>query len=250
MGELEGKAAIVTGSGRGIGRAIALAFAKEGASVVVNVSRSVDQMNEVVNEIRSFGGKAIGVVADVSKYSEAGKLVNEAIKSFGKVDILVNNAGIARPAMSYKITEEEWSSVINVNLTGTMNCIRAVAPHMIERKYGRIINISSVTGETGLIGNISYAASKAGMLAITKTAAKELARYGILVNAVCPGFIETAMTEWLKEPKFAEKWLPRIPLGRLGKPEEVASLVVFLASDKCSYMTGSVIYIDGGLTLL
>jgi 3-oxoacyl-[acyl-carrier protein] reductase len=152
--------------------------------------------------------------------------------------------------MCYKITEEEWNTVININLTGTLNCIRAAAPHMIERKTGKIINIASIAGRDGMIGNINYAASKAGMFAITKTAAKELARYGITVNAVAPGFIETAMTEWLKEPRFQETYLPRIPLRRLGKPEEVASLVLFLASDKCNYITGEIIAIDGGLVMI
>ncbi|MEM1515672.1 MAG: SDR family oxidoreductase [Candidatus Bathyarchaeia archaeon] len=217
---------------------------------MVNVSKNIEEMNKVVEEISALGRRTIGVVADVSKYSEAKRLIRETIRNFGKVDILVNNAGIARSAMCYKITEEEWNTVINLNLTGTMNCIRAVAPHMMERRYGRIINISSISGEMGLMGNINYAASKAGILAITKTAAKELAKYGILVNAVCPGFIETTITEWLKEPRFTEIWLPRIPLERLGRPEEVAAVVVFLASDKCNYMTGSVIYVDGGLALL
>jgi 3-oxoacyl-[acyl-carrier protein] reductase len=250
LGEFSGKVAIVTGSGRGIGRAIALAFAREGADIVVNVSRSVEQMNEVVKDIESLGRKALGIVADVSSFSEAEKLVKSAIVHFGKVDILVNNAGIARPAMCYKLTEEEWNSVMNVNLTGTINCIRAVAPHMIERKTGKIINIASIAGRDGMIGNINYAASKAGIFGITKTAAKELARYGINVNAVAPGFIETAMTEWLKEPEFHEKYLPRIPLGRLGKPEEVAELVLFLASNKSNYITGEIIAIDGGFVMV
>ncbi|PUA33008.1 MAG: beta-ketoacyl-ACP reductase [Candidatus Terraquivivens tikiterensis] len=250
MGELDGKVAIVTGSGRGIGRAIALALASKGADVVVNVSKSVEEMNRVVKEIKDLGRKAIGIVADVSRMSEAEKLIKETIGSLGKVDILVNNAGIARPAMCYKITEEEWSSVINVNLTGTLNCIRAVAPHMIERRTGKIINIASIAGRDGMIGNINYAASKAGIFGLTKTAAKELARYGITVNAVAPGFIETAMTEWLKEPKFQEKYIPRIPLGRIGKPEEVAALVVFLASDKSNYITGEIIALDGGLVMI
>jgi 3-oxoacyl-[acyl-carrier protein] reductase len=250
LGEFSGKVAVVTGSGRGIGRAIALAFAREGADVVVNVSKSVEQMNEVIEEIEKLGGRALGIVADVGRFSDAERLIKKAIDRFGKIDILVNNAGIARPAMCYKITEEEWNTVININLTGTLNCIRAAAPHMIERKTGKIINIASIAGRDGMIGNINYAASKAGIFAITKTAAKELARYGITVNAVAPGFIETAMTEWLKEPRFQEAYLPRIPLGRLGKPEEVASLVLFLASDKCNYITGEIIYIDGGLVMI
>lgn len=250
MKRFNGKVAVVTGSGRGIGRAIALAFAREGADVVVNVSKNIEQMNEVVRAIENLGGRAIGIRADVSSMPDAEKLINSAINHFGKVDILVNNAGIALPAMCYKITEEEWNNVISVNLTGTLNCIRAVAPHMIQRKTGKIINISSIAGRDGMIGNINYAASKAGIFGITKTAAKELAKYGINVNCVAPGFIETEMTEWLKEPKFQEMYLPKIPLRRLGKPEEVASLVLFLASEESDYITGEIIAIDGGFVMV
>ncbi|MEM2425282.1 MAG: 3-oxoacyl-[acyl-carrier-protein] reductase [candidate division WOR-3 bacterium] len=247
MGRFSGKVVVVTGSGRGIGRAIALAFAKEGADVVVNASRNVEEVNEVVEEIKKMGGRAIGVIADVSKWEEAQMLIQKAIEHFGKVDILVNNAGIARPAMCYKMNEEEWDTVINVNLKGAFNCIRAVAPYMIERRYGKIINISSVAGRDGLVGNINYAASKGGLDSLTKTAAKELGRYGINVNAVAPANIETKMTEWLKDPKFQERYLPRIPLGRFGKPEDVAPLVLFLASDEASYIAGEIISVDGGM---
>jgi len=250
MVKFSGKVVVITGSGRGIGRSIALAFAREGAEVVVNVSRSVEEMNVVVKEIENLGRRALGIVADVSQWYDAEKLIKGAVDRFGKLDILVNNAGIARPAMCYKLTNEEWNRVINVNLTGTLNCIRAIAPHMIERRSGRIINISSIAGRDGMIGNINYAASKAGVFGITRTAAKELAQYGINVNSVAPGFIETQMTEWLKETKFREKYLPCVPLSRFGKPEEVASLVLFLASDDSNYITGQTIAIDGGMTML
>lgn len=249
LGSFSGKVVVVTGAGRGIGRAIAVAFASEGADVVVNVGRSIQQMNEVVKEIVNMGRRALGIVADVSRFCDAERMIKDTIDNFGKVDVLVNNAGIARPAMCHKITEGEWNEVISVNLTGTLNCIRAVAPYMIERKTGKIINVASIAGRDGMVGNINYAASKAGIFGITKTAAKELAQYNITVNAVAPGMIETQMTEWLKDPRFREKYLSRIPLGRIGQPEEVASLVLFLASDKSDYITGEIIAIDGGLTM-
>jgi len=249
MGRFSGKVVVVTGSGRGIGHVVALAFAREGADVVVNVSRSVEEMNEVVKEIETLGRRALGIIANVANRADAENVIKATIDHFGKVDILVNNAGVGRPAMCHKMTEEEWDAVINVNLKGTFNCIRAVAPHMIERKTGKIINISSIAGRDGMIGNINYSASKAGVDGITRTAAKELGRYGINVNAVAPGLIETRMTEWLKEPKFRDRYLPRIPLGRFGKPNDIVPMVLFLASDESNYITGQIFAIDGGMTM-
>jgi len=246
LGKFDGKVVIVTGSGRGIGKAIALAFAREGANVVVNVSRSVEEGQKVVDEIKAMGREAILVQANVAKIEEVEKMVKITLEKFGKIDILVNNAGINRPAMVYKMKKEEWDEVIDVNLKGVFNCIRLVAPHMIERKQGKIINVSSTAAEHGLIGNSNYAASKAGVNALTKTAALELARYGINVNAVEPFIIETRFTEWVKDPRFKDKYLSRIPLGRFGKPEDVAGAVLFLASDEASYITGKTIEIDGG----
>lgn len=246
-GIFEGKVCIVTGSGRGIGRAIALAFAQEGADVTVNVSRNMDQANEVVEEIEKMGRRAIAVKADVSVREDAVALVKATIDAFGKVDILVNNAGIARPALLNKMTEEEWDKVIEVDLKGVFNCIQAVIPYMIKQRYGKIINISSTSALIGFTGNANYAAAKAGCEALTKTAAKEFAKYGIYVNCVAPGLIETEMSKAIREnPKLKQKYLSWTLLGRFGKPEEVAAAVLFLASDKASYITGQTLYVDGG----
>jgi len=241
------KVAIVTGSGRGIGRAIALAFAREGADVTVNASRRIEEAQEVVKEIERLGSRAIFVKADVSLKSEAIKLVRATIDAFGKVDILVNNAGIADPALLHQMTEDQWDRVIAVILKGTFNCIQAVVPYMIKQNYGKIINISSTAARIGFTGNINYAAAKAGCEAITKTAAKELAKYGIYVNCVSPGIIETEMSKGITEnPKLREKYLSWTLLRRFGKPEEVAAAVLFLASDEASYITGQTLYVDGG----
>jgi 3-oxoacyl-[acyl-carrier protein] reductase len=247
MRRFDGKVAVITGSGRGIGLAIATAFAKEGSDLVVNVKNNVNELDEAVRKLRSEGHGVLGVQADVASWEDAGRLIKNAIEYFGRIDVLINNAGISRPAMCYKMTEADWDSVINVNLKGTFNCIRLIAPHMIDRKSGKIINISSVAGRDGMIGNINYSSSKAGIDGLTRTASKELARHGIKVNAVAPGFIMTQFTRWLEEPRFRDKYLPKIPLGRFGKPEEVASLVLFLASDESNYITGQIIAVDGGM---
>lgn len=244
---MTGKVAVVTGSGRGIGRAIALALGREGANVAVNVGRNLNEGNSVVEEIKASGRRSIMVKADVANEAECEKLVKRVLDNFGKVDIFINNAGVADPALSYKMTKEQWDAVISVNLTGVFNCFRIIAPLMIEKKYGKIINISSVAGIDGLVGNINYSTSKGGLLAFTRTAASELGRYGINVNCVAPGVIETQMTRWLKMPKQREKYLSRIPLGRFGKPEDVASVVLFLVSEEANYITGQVIRVDGGI---
>ena len=246
---LEGKVAVITGAGQGLGRAYALVFAKQGADIVVN-DVNEENANSVVKEVEEIGRKAIAVVVSVDTMENGEKLINTALEKFAKVDILVNNAGITRTAMLHKMTKEEWDQVISVNLTGVYNCLRAVAPHMMERKYGKIISVTSVAGIRGTMGQINYGAAKAGVIGLTKSAARELARYGINVNAVAPGVIETAMTKVIRDnEKFSKKYLSDIPLGRFGTPEDVANVAAFLASDDAAYMTGQVVSVDGGIIM-
>ena len=246
---LDGKVAVVTGAGQGLGRGYALEFAKQGADVAVN-DVNLDNAEGVAKEIEGMNRKGIAVKAGVDSREEAQKLIDTAIEKLGKVDILVNNAGITRTAMLHKMTKEEWDQVISVNLTGVFNCIQAVAPHMMANKYGKIINVTSVAGVRGTMGQINYGAAKAGVIGITKSAARELARHGINVNAVAPGVIETAMTEVIRStPKFRDKFLSEIPLGRFGQPEDVAKVAAFLASDDAAYMTGQVLMVDGGIII-
>jgi len=244
--KLSGRVAIVTGSSRGIGRAIAIELAKEGASIVINNDKSVQEALETVEAIKKLGRRAIYFKADVSNIEETDEMFSAVMKEFGKVDILINNAGIIKDAFLEKMNMEDWHSVLSVVLTGTYNCTKSAVDFMKQQKYGRIINIASVVGQMGNIGQANYAAAKAAVIGFTKTIAKECAKYGVTVNAVSPGFIETAMLK--KIPlDVVPKILSQIPLGRFGKPEEVAKLVVFLASDDASYITGQVLNINGGL---
>jgi 3-oxoacyl-[acyl-carrier protein] reductase len=243
-----GKVALITGASRGIGRAIALKFAEQGARVVVNYAGSREAAEEVVSSIRAIGGEAIAVQADVSRADDAERLVAAAMETFGQVDILVNNAGITRDNLLIRMKEEEWDAVINTNLKGVFHCTKAVARPMMKQRSGRIINIASVVGLMGNPGQANYVAAKAGVIGLTKTAAKELASRGITVNAVAPGFIETDMTDAL-EDTYKERLFAQIPLGRLGKPEDVAGVVLFLASDAAAYMTGQVLTVDGGMVM-
>lgn len=240
------KVAIVTGAGRGIGRAVALALAAQGAKVVVNYSRSAEAAEEVVNKILGFGGEAIAVQADVANATQVDALLTQTKEKFGKVDILVNNAGITRDKLIQRMTEEDWDSVLDTNLKGTFLCCKAVARLFVNQRGGIIVNIGSVNGKVGAAGQSNYSASKAGMIGLTKSLAKELGGRNVRVNAVAPGFIETEMTGGLKE-EFKDAVIKQIPLARLGSAEDVAGVVLFLCSDAASYIQGEVITVDGGL---
>ncbi|MCC5636455.1 3-oxoacyl-[acyl-carrier-protein] reductase [Nostoc sp. CHAB 5844] len=244
---LQGKVAIVTGGSRGIGRAIALELAKYGASVVVNYASSSTAADNVVTEIRSVGGEAIALQADVSQADQVDALINATTEKFGRVDILVNNAGITRDTLLLRMKPEEWQAVIDLNLTGVFLCTRAVSKIMLKQRSGRIINIASVAGQMGNPGQANYSAAKAGVIGFTKTVAKELSTRGVTVNAVAPGFITTDMTSNLSN---TEEILKYIPLGRYGQPEEVAGMVRFLAADPAAtYITGQVFNVDGGMVM-
>jgi 3-oxoacyl-[acyl-carrier protein] reductase len=245
---LKEKCAIVTGAGRGIGRAAALKLAELGANIVINYRNSEKEAEELVREIESKGSKAIMVKADVSNYEEAETLVSKAVESFGRVDILVNNAGITKDGLLLRMKENDFDKVIEVNLKGTFNCVKHVSQIMLKQKSGRIINISSVIGLVGNAGQANYAASKAGIIGLTKAVAKELGSRGITVNAVAPGFIETDMTDGLSD-KVKTSLLDTVPLKRLGSAEDVANLVGFLASEEAAYITGQVINVDGGMVM-
>lgn len=244
---LQGKSAIVTGSGRGIGRAIAVKFAEEGADVLVNYTKRPDTANETAEEIRKFGRKAVVVKADVANKEDVDNMVKAAISEFGKVDILVNNAGISNPAMLYKMSEAQWDEVVDIHLKGAFLCTAAVANHMRERKYGRIINVISTAGVYGTVGQINYASAKAGLIGFTKSASRELGSNAITVNCVEIGVIETEMTEKIRtDPKLQETYMARIQLKRFGRVDDVSPIFVFLGSDESSYITAQVIGVDGG----
>jgi 3-oxoacyl-[acyl-carrier protein] reductase len=245
---LTGKVALVTGASRGIGKACALHLAELGAKVVVNYARSSVQADEVVSRIKEMGGEAIAIQADVTKQSEVESLVKETIKSFGGIDILVNNAGITRDTLLIRMKEDDWDQVIDTNLKSVFLVTKAVAKHMMKKRQGRIINISSVIGVVGNAGQANYAASKAGIIGFSKSIAKELASRNILVNMIAPGFIETDMTEVLSD-EIKEGILSNIPLGRFGQTEDIARLAGFLASEENRYITGQVIHVDGGMIM-
>lgn len=245
---LEGKIAVVTGASRGIGKAIAVKLASLGAMVVINYNGSAVKAEEVKAEIEGNGGKAAVVQCNVSDYAACEAFIGEVIKTYGRIDILVNNAGIIKDGLLMKMSEEDFDRVINVNLKGTFNCVRHATRQMLKQRAGRIINLSSVVGVTGNAGQVNYAASKAGVIGLTKSTAREVASRGITVNAVAPGFIETDMTDVLSD-KVKEASVAQIPLGHFGKTEDVANTVAFLASDDAGYITGQVIHVDGGMVM-
>lgn len=245
---LEGKIAVVTGGSRGIGREIALTLAGYGATVVVNYNGSKEKAQEVVDTLKSQGKEAIAIKASVSDSKEVESMIKEVMEQFGRIDILVNNAGITKDNLMMKMTEEDFDAVIDTNLKGTFYCMKQVYRIMLKQRYGRIINMSSVTGVIGNAGQVNYAASKAGVIGMTKSLARELGSRGITVNAVAPGFIETEMTDVLSD-KVKEEIANQIPLKRMGAVKDVAETVAFLASDKASYITGQVLHVDGGMAM-
>ena len=243
---LEGKVALVTGASRGIGRAIAIELAKNGADVVVNYAGNEAAALEVVGAIEALGRSASAVKCNVASAAEVEAMVSGAIERYGKIDILVNNAGITRDNLLMRMKEEEFDEVIDTNLKGVFNCIKAVTRPMMKQRSGRIVNISSVVGALGNPGQANYVAAKAGVIGLTKSVARELASRNITVNCVAPGFIETDMTDKLT-PELKEAMLKQIPLAALGQPEQIAKVVRFLASDESSYMTGQTLHVDGGM---
>ena len=245
---LTGKVALVTRASRGIGQATAIDLAKAGADVVVNFIGNEAVAQETVDAIEALGRKAIKIKADVGNAEDVQAMVDEAVAAFGHIDILVNNAGITRDGLLIRMKDSDWDDVLNINLKGVYLVTKAVAKLMVKQRAGRIINMTSVSGVTGNVGQANYAAAKAGVIGFTKTCAKELAARGITVNAVAPGFIETAMTDVLPE-KIKEGIAATVPFGRMGQPEEIASVVTFLASDFASYITGQVLNVDGGMVM-
>ncbi|HAN09179.1 MAG TPA: beta-ketoacyl-ACP reductase [Clostridiales bacterium] len=245
---LENKVAVVTGASSGIGREIALTLALKGAKIVVNYRGNDDEANKVVLDIENTGSKAIAVKGDVSKAEDMENLIKTAVDTYGRVDILVNNAGITKDNLLLKMTDEQFSDVIDINLKGTFNCTKAVTKYMLKQKSGKIINIASVIGIVGNAGQSNYAASKAGIIGFTKSVAKELASRGITANAVAPGFIRTKMTDILADD-VKQEILKNIPLKKFGEAQDVAKIVAFLASDDANYITGQVINIDGGMVM-
>ncbi|TET52425.1 MAG: 3-oxoacyl-ACP reductase FabG [Desulfobacteraceae bacterium] len=248
---LKGKVALVTGSSRGVGRAIALAYAREGASVVINYTANQAAGEEVITAIKEMGEKAVLVKADVSKAADAEELVQKGIDEFGGIDILVNNAGLSRPAMLLKMTEDQWDQVVDIHLKGAFLCTQFAARNMKEQNKGKIINVTSVAGIVGTVGQINYSAAKGGLLSFTKSAARELARYNVCVNVICLGIVATDMTEKIRtDEKLKEIYMNRILLKRFAEPDDISPAFVFLSSDESDYITGQLLCVDGGYGMI
>lgn len=245
---LSGKIALVTGGARGIGKAIAKKLAEQGAFVIVNYAGSVDRANQTVEEIKSAGGDGVAIQCDVSDFAACGELAAKVLADYGRLDILVNNAGITKDNLIMKMSEQDYDAVLNTNLKGSFNLIHHFSRSFLKQRSGKIINISSVSGVMGNAGQANYSASKAGLIGLTKSVARELASRGICVNAVAPGFIETDMTEKLPD-SAKQAALGMIPLGKMGKPEDIAQVVAFLADESGDYITGQVICVDGGMAI-
>jgi 3-oxoacyl-[acyl-carrier protein] reductase len=249
--KLKDKVALVTGSSRGVGKSIALAFAKEGAKVMVNYTSNEKAANEVLEAIEKMGGQARVFRADVAKKAEAQALVQATVDAFGGLDILVNNAGFTRPAMMLKMTEEQWDAVVNIHLKGAWLCAQAAAPHMIAKNSGKIINVTSVAGMVGTVGQINYSAAKGGVISMTKSMARELARNNICANVISLGIVPTDMSEKITtDEKLKEIYMNRILLKRFGETEELTPAFVFLASDDANYITGQLLAVDGGYGMI
>jgi 3-oxoacyl-[acyl-carrier protein] reductase len=249
--KLKDKIALVTGSSRGIGRAVALAYAKEGAKVVVNYTSNEKAAKEVVEAIDKMDSQAIAVKADVAKKAEAERLVQAGIDQFSRIDILVNNAGFGRPAMMLKMEEDQWDQVIDIHLKGAFLCSQAAGRHMKEQKSGKIITVSSVAGLVGTVGQINYSAAKGGVLSMTKSMARELARYNVCVNVISLGIVATDMSEKIRsDEKLSEIYMNRILLKRFAEPEDISPAFVFFASDESNYITGQLLCVDGGYGMI
>jgi 3-oxoacyl-[acyl-carrier protein] reductase len=248
---LKDKVALVTGSSRGVGRAVALGFAEEGAKLLINYTSNEKAANEVVEAVQALGSEAVAVKADVAQKAEAEKLVGAAVETFGKLDILVNNAGFTRPSLMLKMTEDQWDQVVDIHLKGAFLCAQAAGLQMKEQKSGKIINVTSVAGLVGTVGQINYSAAKGGLLSMTKSIARELARYNVCCNVISLGIVATDMTKKIRsDEKLKEIYMNRILLKRFAEPKDISPAFAFLASDESDYITGQLLCVDGGYGMI